>query len=147
MSATSARAIAGSRYSSTYFIDLLFGETFLRQLAHYLESFVSPLGFLLIHAADGITDVNKDVVTDGSFGHEIETNRAGDAAELDAGDTTSVYIVTAQHSAWNRQTHGSLPPPLMMMAGHVTTRCDACHAGMFTVNVVTRLTGKNGRRG
>lgn len=57
---------------------------FFTEGAHLLQDFVSPGGFLGIHARNGESHMYQHVVPDVRFGHEIETDVAGDAAERHA---------------------------------------------------------------
>src|SRR5579884_1295813 len=110
MSATSARAMAGSRYSSTYFIGSLFHQAFLGQLAHGLQRFVSRLRLFLINAADGITNVDEDVIAHLGLRHEIEANDAHDAAELNASHPAAIHVFRAEDLAGHGETHIGAPP-------------------------------------
>src|SRR5581483_4257188 len=130
MSTTRARAIAGSRYSSTYFIGLLWGQTFFGELAHGLEGFVRGLGLSLVDARDGVADVHENVIADGGFGNQVKAHAAEDAAKLNAADTAAVYVIATKHLAGHGETHGG--PPAEMMAGGITSGCDSDHRRRFT---------------
>ena len=70
---------------------------------------VGPLRLFGIHAADGESDVNDDVIAALSFRHEIETGLPRDAAETDGAEAEPVNLVRFHDLSRYRQTHTLFP--------------------------------------